>query len=75
MWKIHGMTASDPSRDYRLTQLTKKILDLVSQLPATRNPAERKYRAAVSNLCREITEGPIDAAFGQTMPDKSITSD
>jgi hypothetical protein len=57
------------------TQYANKILALRSQLPATRNPIERKYRAAVLSLCREITEGPIDAPFGQISPGNSITKD
>jgi hypothetical protein len=57
------------------TQYANKILALRSQLPATRNPIERKYRAAVLSLCREITEGPIDARFGPISPEKAITED
>ncbi len=57
------------------TQYANKILALRSRLPATRNPIERKYRAGILSLCREITAGPIDAPFGQTSPEKDITED
>ena len=61
--------------EHRCTQLANQIMALRDGLPNTKHPIEIKYRTAVLSLCREITEGPIDAPFGQITPEKPITED
>lgn len=56
-------------------ELANKILALRDDLPKTKDAIEKKYRAAVLSLCRDITEGPLDAPFGQITPKQSITDD
>jgi hypothetical protein len=58
--------------DERVATLARRVLALRDGLSNTKNPRELEYRVAVLSLCREITEGPIDAQFGQVVPDSSI---
>jgi hypothetical protein len=59
--------------EVRLKELANRILALRDKgLPKSKTSNETEYRTAVLSLCREITEGPIDAQFGQITVAESI---